>query len=166
MHFPASPDAAIAVLVAGEIFEHRLQLRAVRISGIGLCNIPTNGEMAIRPGTAIPHETVEVRMRGIALELLDLGAARPGCLAQIRAFKLSGGMLRQSVPEACRIRPRRHVVPIYVVRIGDPERRRGVVRRQQNVLCVLTLAVKVRSRRDSERREVGGNARLVRMALG
>src|SRR5512142_1493814 len=88
MHFTAGPDAAIAVLVAGEILEDRLRLRAVRISGIGLGNIPADSEMAIGPGAAVTHETVKVRMRGVALELPHLHSARPGCFAELRAFEL------------------------------------------------------------------------------
>src|SRR5579862_2763819 len=88
MHFTAGPDAAIAVLVAGEILEDRLHLRAVGVSGIGLGNIPADGEMAIGPGGAVTHETVKVRMRDVAFELPYLGAARPGCLADLRPFEL------------------------------------------------------------------------------
>ena len=39
MHLTAAPDGAIAVLVAGEILEDRLHLRAVRVGGIGQGNM-------------------------------------------------------------------------------------------------------------------------------
>ena len=69
VHLTAAPHAAIAVLVAGEILDDRLHLRAVRVSGIGEGNMPADGEMAIGPGAAVEHETVEVGMGGVALEL-------------------------------------------------------------------------------------------------
>src|SRR5690242_11604772 len=89
MHLTAGPDAAIAVLVAGEILEDRLRERAVRVRGIGVGYITADREVAIGPGAAVTHETIKVRMGGIALELLDLGSARPGCLADFRAFELT-----------------------------------------------------------------------------
>src|SRR5580692_6092362 len=84
VHLTAGPDAAVPVLVAGEILDDRRRLRTVRVSGIGQGNIPTDGEMAVGPGAAVHQETVEVRMGGIALELLDLRSTWPGCLADIR----------------------------------------------------------------------------------
>src|ERR1700749_2734428 len=89
VHLTADPHAAIAVLVAGEILDDRLHLGAVRVSGIGEGDMPADGEMAIGPGAAIEHETVKVRMRGVALELLHLSAARPGYLADLRAFEFT-----------------------------------------------------------------------------
>src|SRR5438093_2373842 len=74
MHLTAGPDAAIAVLVAGEILEDRLHLRAVRVSGIGLGSKPADVEMVIGGDAAVPHETVKVRMAGVALEFLNLGS--------------------------------------------------------------------------------------------
>src|SRR5215472_14082025 len=112
MHFTAGPDAAIAVLVAGEILEDRLHLRAVHVSGIGLGNIPADGEMAIGPGGAVTHETVKVRMGGVALELLYLHSTWPGVLTDLRAFELTRRMLRQGEPETCRVGPRGHVIPV------------------------------------------------------
>src|SRR5580704_1578540 len=76
VHRTARPNAAIAVLVAGEILDDRRRLRTVRISGIGKGNIPADGEMAIGPRAAVHNETVKVRMGGIALELLDLHSTR------------------------------------------------------------------------------------------
>src|SRR5712691_13430448 len=85
VHLTAGPDAAIAVLVAGEILDDRLHLRAVRVSGIGKGNMPTGGEMAIGPGAAVEHETVKVRMGGVALELPHPGSTRPGLRTEISA---------------------------------------------------------------------------------
>src|SRR5215831_9500470 len=144
MHFTAGPDAAIAVLVAGEILEDRLQLRAVRVSGIGLGNIPADGEMAIGPGCAVTHETVKVRMGGVALELLHLHSTWPGVLTDLRAFELTRRMLRQGEPETCRVGPRSHVVAVNIVWIGDPESRRRVVGREQDILGVLAVRLEVR----------------------
>src|SRR5450631_4328016 len=103
VHLTAGPDAAIAVLVAGEILDDRLHLRAVRVSGIGKGNMPARGEMAIGPGAAIKHETVEVRMGGVALELPHPGTTWPGLRTDLRAFELTRRMLRQGEPETCRI---------------------------------------------------------------
>src|SRR5205085_11928562 len=75
MHLTAGPDAAIAVLVAGEILEDRLHLRAVRASGIGLGSKPADVEMVIGGDATVAHATVKVRMGGVALELLHLGSA-------------------------------------------------------------------------------------------
>src|SRR5690349_23121164 len=78
VHLTAGPHTAIAVLVGGEILENRLHLRAVRVSGIDKRNMPAGGEMAVGPGAAVGHETVKVRMGGIALELPHLGSTWPG----------------------------------------------------------------------------------------
>src|SRR5687767_10415220 len=87
VHLTTSPDAAIAVLVAGEIFEDRFRLRAISLSGIHKRDMPTGGEFAIGPGATIQHETVEVRMGDVALELAELHSTRPDGLARIRAFE-------------------------------------------------------------------------------
>src|ERR1700685_3286881 len=111
----------------------------------------TDGEMAIGPGAAIEHETVKVRMGGIALELPHLGSARPGYLADLRAFEFTRRMLRQGEPETCRVGPRGHIVPVNIVRIGDPESRSRVVGRKQDILGVLAGRFEVRAVRRSER---------------
>src|SRR6266566_6089940 len=95
VHLTACPDAAIAVLVAGEILDDRLHLRALRVSGIGKGNVPTGGEMAIGPGAAVEHETVKVRMGGVALELPHPGSTWPGLRTDRRAFELTRRMLRR-----------------------------------------------------------------------
>src|SRR6187200_3084392 len=121
VHLTAGPDAAIAVLVAGEILDYGLHLSAVRVSGIDKGNISADGEMAIGPGGAVAHETVKVRMGDVALELAELHAARPGCLAEIRVCKRARRMLREGEPETCRVGTRGHVAAVDVVRVGDPE---------------------------------------------
>src|SRR5262245_47935737 len=103
MHLTAGPDAAIAVLVDGEILEDRLHLRAVRVSGIGLGNIPADVEMAIGRGGAVPHETVKVRMGSVALELPHLGSTWKGLRTDLCACELTSAVLRQGVPETCRV---------------------------------------------------------------
>src|SRR3974377_2439853 len=92
VHLTAGPHAPIAVLVAGEILDDGLHLRAVRVSGIGNGNMPAGGEMAIGPGAAVEHETVKVRMSGVALELPHPGSTRPGLRTDLRAFELTPSM--------------------------------------------------------------------------
>src|SRR5215216_866763 len=145
VHLTAGPDAAIAVLVAGEILDYRLHLSAVRVSGIDKGNIPADGEMAIGPGGAVAHETVKVRMGDVALELAELRATRPGGLADLRAFELTRRMLREGEPEADRVRPGGHVVAVGVFRIGDPERRHRIIRRDQYILGVLADGLEVQA---------------------
>src|SRR5262249_14461764 len=128
----AGPDAVIAVLVAGEILDHRLRYRAVRVSGIDKGNIPADGEMAIGPRGAVAHETVKVRVGDVALELAESRATWPRSLADLRAFELARGMLGEREPETCRVGTRGHVVAVNVVRVGDPVTRRRVVRRDQD----------------------------------
>src|SRR5438270_14094568 len=105
VHLTAAPHAAIAVLVAGEILYDRLHLGAVRVSGIDEGNMPADGEMAIGPGAAVEHESVKVRMGGVALELPHPGSTRPGLRTDLRVFELTRLMLRQGEPETCRIGP-------------------------------------------------------------
>src|SRR4029434_2181908 len=143
VHLTAGPEAAIPVLVAGEILEDGLYLKAVCVSGIDKGSMPTGGEMAIGPGAAVEQETVKVRMGGVALELTNLGSTWPGLRTDLRAFELTRRVLRQGEPETGRIGPRGHVVPVDIVRIGDPERRRRVVGRDQDVLGVLAVRKEV-----------------------
>src|SRR5262245_18908200 len=112
VHLTAGPEAAIAVLVAGEILEDRLHLRAVCVSGIDKRNMPAGGETAIGPGAAIEHETVKVRMGDVALELPHLGSAWPGLRTDLRVFELTNTVLWQGEPETCRVGSRGHVVPV------------------------------------------------------
>src|SRR5215475_5847909 len=166
VHLTAGPEPAIPVLVAGEILEDRLHLRAVRVSGIDKGSMPAGGEVAIGPGAAVEQETVKVRMGDVALELPHPGSTWPGLRTDLRAFELTSTVLRQGEPETCRVGPRGHVVPVNIVRIGDPESRRRVVGREQDILRVLAGRLEVRAVRRSERGEVCRVARRVRMALG
>src|SRR5678815_5120468 len=99
VHLAAGPEAAIAVLVGGEIFKDRLHLRAVRIRGIGEGHMPAGGESAIGPGAAVEQETVKVRMGNVALELPHLHSTRPGLRTNLRALELTHTVLRQGEPE-------------------------------------------------------------------
>src|SRR5215510_7148050 len=117
VHLTAGPHATVPVFVAGEILEDRLHLRAVRGSGIDKGSMSAGGEMAIGPGTAVEQETVEVRMGGVALELLDLGSTWPGVLTDLRVLELTHTVLREGEPETCRVGTCSYVVPVRVVRI-------------------------------------------------
>src|SRR5262249_61761374 len=145
LYSAAAPEPPIAVLVAGKCFEHRLPWGAVRFSGTALENIPADGEMAIGPGAAVTHETVKVRMGDVALELLHLGSTRPGVLTDLCVFELASTVLRQGEPETCRVGSRGYVVAVDIVRIGDPESRRRVVGREQDILGVLAGRLEVRA---------------------
>src|SRR6476660_7996027 len=116
VHLTAGPEAAIAILVGGEILEDRFHLRAVRVSRIDEGRMPAGGEMAIGPRAAVEQETVKVRMGNIALELPHLGSTWPGLRTDFRAFELTRRMLRQGEPETGRIGPCGHVIPVDVVR--------------------------------------------------
>src|SRR3954451_2093970 len=84
VHLAARPEAAIAILVGGEILDDRLRERAVRVRGIGIGRVPAYREMAIRPGTAIHQETVEGGVGRVALELPHLRSTWPRGLADVR----------------------------------------------------------------------------------
>src|SRR4030095_11533985 len=99
VHLTAGPHAAIAVLVAGEILEDRLHLRAVRVSGIGLGSMSADGAKTTWPAGAGEQETIKVRMGNVALELPHLGSTRPGLRTDLRTFELTNTVLRQGVPE-------------------------------------------------------------------
>src|SRR5512147_378833 len=82
VHFTPAPDAAVAVLVSGEVLDDRLH-RIGSLSGIGKGNKPPWAYMTIWQGSAVLHQAVEVRMRDVALELADFRLSRPGVLAGI-----------------------------------------------------------------------------------
>src|SRR5215471_11537149 len=115
VHLAAGPEAAIAVLVGGEILDDRFHLRAVRVSGIAKGNMPADGEMAIGSRTAVEHETVNVRMGGVAFELPHLRSTWPGVLTDLSAFELTRRMLGQGEPETRRVGPGGDVVPVHIV---------------------------------------------------
>src|SRR6202050_4518526 len=106
VHLTAGPHAGIPVLVADEILDDRLHDRAVRVSRIGKGDMAAGPEMAIGRRAAGEHETVKVRMGGVALELPHPGSTWPGCLADIRTFERARRMLRQCEPETRRFGPR------------------------------------------------------------
>ena len=167
VHLTAGPDAAIAVLVAGEILEDRLHLRAVRVSGIGTGTIcPPTAKWPSGLGPRSNMKPSKFEWAVLPLNSRTLRSTRPGLRTDLRAFELTRRMLRQGEPETCRVGPRGHVVPVDIVRIGDPESRRRVVGRDQDILGVLAGRIEVRAVRRSERGEVCRDARRVRMALG
>src|SRR3984885_11644883 len=84
VHLTAGPHAAIPILVGGEILDDRLHDGAVRVSRIGKGDMAAGPELAIGLRAAVEHETVKVRMGGVALELPHPGSTWPGCLADIR----------------------------------------------------------------------------------
>src|SRR5580658_4438477 len=102
VHLTAGPEAAIPVLVAGEILDDRLHGRAVRISGIGKGDMAAGPEMAVGLRAAVGHVAVKVRMGGVALELQHRGSTWPGIRTEVCACKRTCRMLRQREPEACR----------------------------------------------------------------
>src|SRR5690606_20301384 len=68
-----TPDAAIAVLVGGEILEHRYHgftTRVGRIRPAGV-RIPRNAERVVSVDVAVEHEPVVVRMGDVAPELTE-----------------------------------------------------------------------------------------------
>src|SRR5678815_4105272 len=89
VHLTAGPEAAIAILVAGEILEDRLRLRAVRVSGIDKGSMSADGEMTIGPGAAVEQEPIKVRMGNVALELPHLDSTWPGLGTDLRVFELT-----------------------------------------------------------------------------
>ncbi len=172
MHLTAAPDTAIAVLVGGEILEHRFHRLAVVVGGIFLGNVRVAGNTESVVGVDVPveHEAIVVRVGDVALELAEWRAARPDVLADLRAIELAIRVLRQRHPEAVRIGTRRHVVAVHVVRVGDPETRHRVVRGKQHILGGLAIrpdgqaVVEVRAL--SGCGEPGRDAGLGGMALG
>ena len=95
----------------------------------------------------------------LPLNSRNLRSTRPGGLADLRAFELTVRVLRQGQPETCRVGTRGHVVAVDVVRIGDPESRHRVVRRQQDVLGVLAGRLEVQAVRASLRTGRGWSGR-------
>src|SRR4249920_371305 len=86
-----APDAAIAVLVAGEILEQRFHPLAVRVSGIfrGHVRIASEAKGVIHTDIPVEHEPVEVGMSDVAPEFPQFGATWPDCLGEVRARELT-----------------------------------------------------------------------------
>ena len=164
----AAPDAAMPVLVAGEILKDRNQHLAVRVSRIGIGDMviaAADAERAVGLGAAVEHETVEVGMGGVALEFPHPGSTWPD--VGVLAFVRSRRMLRQGEPETRLLGTRGHVVAVDIVRIGDPEGRRRVVGRDQDILGALAGRARSRSAPRSGRAEVCRNTGFaVGMAFG
>src|SRR5262245_19145593 len=97
MHLTAAPDAAIAVLVGGEILEDRFQRLAVRVSWIFKAGMRAAGhtERVIGRNVSVEHERVVVGVGNVALELAEWRSTRPSRLADLRAFELTNRVLRQ-----------------------------------------------------------------------
>src|SRR6185503_7235589 len=94
-------DAAVAVLVGGEILEDRGQGLAVRVSGIFEAGMRAAGNTESVVGCKVPveHERVVVGVGNVALELAERRATRPGGLADLRVGELTVRVLRQRHPE-------------------------------------------------------------------
>src|SRR5688500_19852585 len=87
--FATAPDAAIAVLVAGEILERRIHTFAVRVSRVFLGHVRGAGqpEDVFHIDVPVEHEPVEVRVRDVASELADRRAPWPDGLGDLRALE-------------------------------------------------------------------------------
>src|SRR6185369_9982354 len=98
VHLTPALDAAIAVLVGGEVLDDGLN-RICANSGVGKGNEPPRACMTICRGGTVLHETVEIRMGDIAPELADFRLRRPCVLAGIGTFERAGRMIRKCKPE-------------------------------------------------------------------
>ena len=103
MILATGPDGSATVLVAGEVFDHRFQPRAVGVAGnrIGQMRVPAKVEFTLRIGSAIKHQPVDVGVGDVAGKLPQLRFTGPGLRTDLRAFKLTRWVFRQSDPEAC-----------------------------------------------------------------
>ena len=131
------PDAAVAVLVAGQAVEVGFHHLAV---GVGRIFQRREGaerqvEGVVFIDVAVEHEPVEVGMGHIAPEGAHRRSARPDGLADLRILERALRVFRQGQPEAVLVGTGRHIVDVAVVRVGDPEGGRRVVRGQQGGLA-------------------------------
>ena len=135
MILATGPDGSAIVLVAGKVFDHRFQPRAVGVAGIriGQMRVPAQVEFTLRIGAAIEHQPVNVGVSDVAGKLLQLHTTRPGSLTDFRAFKLTRWMFRESHPETCCLRTCGHITAVSIVGVRDPEGGRRVVGRNQLV---------------------------------
>src|SRR5580698_11123825 len=87
VHLTAAPDAAIPILVGGEILEDRFHCLAVRVSGIFMAGMRTAGntESAIGRNISVEHERVVVGVGDVAPELAEWRSTRPGPGTDLRA---------------------------------------------------------------------------------
>ena len=100
--------------------------------------VPAKVEFTLCIGSAIEHQPVDVGVGDVAGKLLQLRPTRPGPRTDLRAFKLTRWMLRQSHPEACCLRTRGHIPAVSIVGVGDPEGGHRVVGRNQLIGGILT----------------------------
>src|SRR6188472_91381 len=84
-----APDAAIAVLVGGEILEERIHALASVVSGIFLGHVRVAGQAkgVIHSDVPVEHEPVEVGMGSVVPEFAELGSTWPSGLADVRVQK-------------------------------------------------------------------------------
>src|SRR5512134_1611874 len=88
--FASAPDAAIAVLVTGEILEERIHALAVRVSRVFLGHVRGAGqpEDVFHIDVPVEHEPVEVGVGRVVPEFAEPGAAWPDVLGDLRTFEL------------------------------------------------------------------------------
>ena len=143
VHFTAAPDGVIAVLVTGEIVEMCHHYLAVRVGRIGAADKVGAGdtEGVVGPGAAVEHQAIEIGVGDVAAELPQPGPSGPGIGASLRAQERPYAIGRKGHPEACGIRTRGHIIPVDVIRIGDPECRCGIVRGKQDMLGFLAILI-------------------------
>ena len=143
VHLAAAPDGAIAVFVAGEIVEVCHQHLAVLIGRIDAADKVGAGdtEGVVGPGAAVEQQAIEIGVGNVAAELTQPGPSGPGIGTDFRAFERPYRMRRKGHPEASGIRTRSHIIPVDVIRIGDPECRSSVVRGKQDMLGLLAILI-------------------------
>ena len=110
-------------------------------------------------------------MGHIASECAQRRSARPDGLADFRILELPLRVFRQRQPETVLVGTGRHIVYEAIVRVGDPEGRHRVVRRQQNVLAVeahfpIGLTIRIVGVSLSVGGGIRGHAFQCRMTLG
>ena len=111
MILATGPDGSATVLVAGKVFDHRFQPRAVGVAGIriGQMRVPAKVEFTLCIGAAIDHQPVDVGVGDVAGKLLQLHPTGPSSLTDLCAFKLTRWMFWESHPEACCLRTCGHI---------------------------------------------------------
>src|SRR5690606_2860664 len=88
-HFTAAPEAAIAVLVRGHVFEHGFNDCAASVGRVCARNMHVAGytEGVVGVDVAVEHEAVVGRVGDIAFEYAHWNVTRPGGQAGLRAFE-------------------------------------------------------------------------------
>src|ERR1051325_1296693 len=118
-----APETTIAVLVAGQALEVRLQYFAIQVSRIFQRQERDGGqtEGVVFVDVPVEHEPVEVGMGHIASECAQRRSARPDGLADFRILERTLRVFRQRQPETVLVGTGRYIVYEAVVRVGDPE---------------------------------------------